>query len=111
MPTAVGRDLTDKGYVWTYSGWDIKAGFLGLMHEVVRAVLVEGADQGIQAEAAQRGSGWLHIQGHLHRSFSPLPSYTELSLRRRTKCASSWENRRSGRYTRFSESRRWQSEA
>jgi len=40
-----------------------EASFLDLMHDVVHAALIEGADEGIQAEATQRGFGWLHIQG------------------------------------------------
>lgn len=37
------------------------AKFIDLMHETVQAALVDGVDDVIQAEALQRGSGWLHI--------------------------------------------------
>lgn len=39
--------------------------FVDLMHDVVKEALAEGADEGIIAEAVQRKSGWLHIQGAL----------------------------------------------
>jgi hypothetical protein len=51
-----------------HSGYE--ASFLDLMHDVVHTALVEGADEGIQAEATQRGFGWLHIQGDSHLIYS-----------------------------------------
>ncbi|KAG8770320.1 hypothetical protein FRC16_006390 [Serendipita sp. 398] len=42
---------------------DFKANdkFLNLMHDTIQRALRDGADEAIQAEATQRGSGWLHI--------------------------------------------------
>ena len=42
-----------------------KAQFIDLLHDTVRTALADGADEVIVAEASQRGSGWLHIQGEL----------------------------------------------
>ena len=42
--------------------WDL-ARFIELMHDAIRAALADGADESVLAEAIQRGSGWLHIQG------------------------------------------------
>lgn len=39
--------------------------FLNLMHEAIKQALKDEADEAISAEAVQRQSGWLHIQGKL----------------------------------------------
>jgi hypothetical protein len=45
--------------------YTITEAFVDLLHDTVKAALIEGADEEMVKDASRRQEGWIHVQGEL----------------------------------------------